>query len=420
LDHGFTQLLMLDKLLSKYKSKKDLVNYFVLTYLDKIISFTLPLAILFIIKDKALYNYVEVVFSYSVLALTIIELGFSNYLFFGYKHAEKKEDFVAKAQVYFKFTLLVYVILGILGGIYFKFFEPQLLLFFVMITIRTLFTFYVNFYSGIYRLQDIPSRVYLVTITLNMTSVALLVTAAYFSWKEELLYFFTPPLVFLLFVLLVYLFTRLRQLDLGGFYRFLKKAITYSWPIILNVLAMNFMNNYAKIYAFGNLSEQEMVQISYIMRIGLIIQLTHTSFLSFYSKMLFMDVKQKFNFHIFKQYNLIIFLSILMVFTIAAITNFLFSSLVYIPMNMSTVLFILYIVLWCYIAYLELYFGVLNANRKILMYSIIASIVYISLLKLSSNITLFKLSFFMIISAVINLGLAFLSLNKAQIFKHSG
>ena len=76
---------MLTVLLNKYKNSKGFIGYFILTYVDKIISFALPLSILFIIKDKALYSFVEVAFSYATLLMVVADLGFSSYLFYGYK-----------------------------------------------------------------------------------------------------------------------------------------------------------------------------------------------------------------------------------------------------------------------------------------------------------------------------------------------
>jgi hypothetical protein len=86
---------------------KTLLAYFLLTYLDKIISFALPLAILFVLKDKPLYTFVEVVFSYATIAMVVLELGFSNYLFYGYKQAAEKDKFILQAKLFFGFLIFI-------------------------------------------------------------------------------------------------------------------------------------------------------------------------------------------------------------------------------------------------------------------------------------------------------------------------
>ncbi len=406
---------MVGKIIAKYKNSKEFLNYFFLTYLDKIISFALPLSVLFIIKDKALYAFVEVAFSYATLGMIAIELGLSNYLFYGYKNADDKEKFLLNAQVFFKFALLFYGVFSILLLVFVKYYDPGLLLLFSMVGIRTLFMLYLNFNSNIYRLKDHPSRIYLVSIVVNISSFILLMLAHALTWSHAIAYFFIPSFVLLLLTVIRFLLLELTLFDFKEFLNFLKQSLIFSWPIILNVLAMTYMNNYAKIYAYGNLSEQEMVQISYIMRIGLIIQLTHSAFSSFYSKSLFMDKDHAFNWGIFKRYNLILLVSVFFVFAIILATNWLFQSQIYIPLTLSTIFFLFYIVLWCYIGYLEIYFGILNANRKILYYSVFSSVIYTLLLKLSDGVSVFQLSLFMLITVILNLILVVFGLYKLKV-----
>jgi len=59
----------------------------------------------------------------------------------------------------------------------------------------------------------------------------------------------------------------------------------------------------------------------------------------------------------------------------------------------------------------------MNANRKVLYYSIISSIVYILLLKLVPNIGTFELSLFMVTSAFFNLVLVIVGLNKLKVLQ---
>ena len=406
---------MLTSILKNYRQRKGLIFFFILTYFDKVVSFALPLSILFIIKDKSLYTLVEVAFSYATILMVLIELGLSNYLFWGYKESENKDLFIEKSQVFFRGSILFYCILSALLLSYLYTINHELLILFSVVAIRALFNYFVNFYSNIYRLKDIPSRIYLITVIVNLSSFFLLLMAYQFGMQYSILYFFLPSMILVLGVSIKFLF-QIRLFVFHEFLSFLKRALKFSWPIILNILTMSFINNYAKIYAYGHLPESEMVQISYIMRIGLIIQLSHAAYSSYFSKSLFMDKKQDFNFRIFKQYSLIILFSVFLVVVAIQATNLLFDSYIQIPFALSTILFLLYIVLWCFTGYLELYFGVLNANRLILYYSIFSSVVYIILLKIYGDVNLLTLSIFMTVVGLINLVLVIFGLRRLRIF----
>lgn len=401
--------------LAKYKSSRNLIHYFLLTYIDKIVSFALPLSVLFVLKDKALYATVEVAFSYAVLFMVVMELGISNYLFYGYKKSENKEQFMHSAGIYFKFLLLIYTLLTPVLFFAIGCYDQSLVVLFILIAARAMFTCFISFSSNIYRLKDNPSGVYAVSLIVNVSSFILLCLANFFSLPHKSVYFVAPSLLLILVISIRFIALELKHFNFSGFFDFITRCLKFSWPVILNVLAMSYINNYIKIYAYGHLSQQETIQISYILRIGLIVQLTHSAFASFYSKSLFMDTSHTFNFRIFKQYNIVLLLSAFFVVIAICITNYFFSSQIRIPLTGATFLIILYILLWCYIGYLEIYFGIMNANRKILIYSIISAIVYTFLLLILKNINLITLSLCMVIPTMLNLILVIFGLKKMRI-----
>ncbi len=406
---------MLKSVLGTYRNSKNLIYYFLLTYLDKVISFALPLSILFIIKDKGLYTTVEVAFSYATILMVIIDLGFSNYLFYGYKKSKDQEHFINEAQLYFRFLLLGYAVFSLIVFAGLRLYDETLILLFCVIVARTLFTLYLGFYANIYRLKDNPSGVYRISLLVNICSFLLLMLAAFFHWEHTILYFSIPSVALILYVCIKFILKDLGRFRFSGFMSFLGHALKFSWPIILNVLAMSYINNYAKIYAYGYLSQEETVQISYILRVGLVIQLTHSAFSSFFSKSLFMQTDNKFNHKIFRQYNAVLLLSAFMVIGVVAGTNYFFEDEIHIRFTLSTFLLLFYIVLWCYIGYLEIYFGVMNANKRILYYSLVSSLIYTILLLAFKNIDLLKLSLCMVISAAVNLTLVVIGLYKLNI-----
>jgi O-antigen/teichoic acid export membrane protein len=407
---------MLNILLQKYSNSKGLLKFFFLTYLDKIISFALPLTILFILNDKILYNFTEVSFSYASLLLIVVELGVTNYLFYGYKQAEDKPKFLLEASKYFKLLLTVYFLLSILLSITVYFTHYQSFLLMSIILIRMLFTFYLGFQTNIYRLNDNPSGIYRVSIWVNVLSFILLVIASKFQFPNIVIWFFVIPFFLVTTITIRFLILEFSELNFSEFKKFLKNSLRFSWPIILNVLAMAFINNYAKIYAFANLSANEMSQLSFVMRVGLIVQMTHAAFSSYFSKSLFMDESKTINYRILKYYSFVILASALLVIGIIILTNYYFGEKLLVPISFSTFLFLLYIILWCFIGYFELYFAVNNSNRRVLFFSFISSLLYLILLKTTTDIGLLHLAVFMVISTSVNLLLVFIGLNQLKLF----
>jgi len=407
---------MISFILAKYKKSNEFVQYFVLTYIDKIISFALPLSILFVFKDKALYSILEVAYSYATIIMIVIDMGFSGYLFFGFKNSKNKEEFLKNAQLFFKFLLLSYSVLLLFIFLTISYFNIELISFGGIIAIRTLYILVISFYSNFYRLKDQPSKIYLSTLAINLLSFSLLAIAHSLSLPHEIYFFFIPQLLAIMAIITNYTFNEIRLFNYKKFKFFLHNTLSYSWPIILNILTITYINNYGKIYAYKNLSEQEMVQISYIMRIGLVIQLTHSAFATYFSKSLFMNEKNQFDTVIFKKYNITLFFSFLFAISIISLTNFIFNTYIYIPLSISTYLFILYILMWCYIGYLEMYFNIMNSNIKILKYSLVSLAFYSISLNLYENVDLLKISLSMVLSALLNLILVLVGLWKMKLF----
>jgi hypothetical protein len=405
---------MVKILLNFVKGRADLMRFFILTYLDKAVSFALPLAVLFILGDSSFYSWIEVAFSYASIVIVVIEMGLSNYLFWGYKQAVDKTQFMAKARVFFEAMIFLYCALGLLLYWSYPWASRDAQMLFLLIVARTLFMFYVNYYSNVYRLRDTPGRIYTITLLVNLSSFLMLLLAFKFSPANATLYFVIPALTLVSVVSLRFL-KEIRRVRMNELLMLVRQALAFSWPIMLNVLLMNFINNYAKIYAFDHLTEAEVVQVSYTLRIGLIIQLGHAAFSSYFSKSLFMDSSNRFNARIFRQYSLVLASSLILVSIIIVLTNMFKGYQVYIPLSMTTFLLVVYIILWCYIGYLEIYFGVLNANRWVLVYSILSSIVYFGIIWVIKEPRLVHLAWAMTLSALLNLFLVIYGLYRSKV-----
>ena len=274
----------------------------------------------------------------------------------------------------------------------------------MLIGIRSLFTIYVNFHSHIFRLEDRPSRIYLITIVVNVLSFLALLGGPSLSGSELLVLFFVPSGIVIIVHCARFLALRVREIEVGAALRFLKSALSFSWPVMLNVLAMSFVNNYAKIFAFNRLGEEVTAGIAFILRVALVIQLSHAAFLAYYSKSLYMNEKKTLHFNNLLRYNLVVGC------TAAAAVLFVmvapqFIRMVDLSSPLVAILLIIYTVVWCYIAYLELYFGIMNANRRVLVYSVISAVVYIGLMLATPHLTIQKMAWYMVASVTLNLAM---------------
>lgn len=409
---------MREYLTERIRRSRRLVTYILLTYVDKALSFVLPLSFLFIIGDSNMYTFVEVAFSYAALVMIVLELGMSNYLFYGYRNAADKEVYLTEAKDSFSFMLCFYCLASGAGVLLLNSLSAANLALFIVVALRSMFTLYVNFNTNICRLKERPSAIYLTTITVNVLSILVLLTSFRWMPAHALFFFFLPSAAVLFYVCLRFLLRRLRHFRLSTFSRFVSGAFRFSWPIMLNVLAMSFINNYAKIYSFYKLSEHDTAIISYVMRVALLIQLTHAAFTSYYSKSLYMDTRKRIN-----PVNLLRYTFLMIVTTLLASVVLVFSarfaSVGDIDFDATTAAFIAYTVIWCYIGYLELYFGVMNANRMVLVFSLFSAALYVLLLAVSEDVTMFRLALYMLLSAIVNLSLVIHGLARLKVIRTS-
>ena len=141
-------------------------------------------------------------------------------------------------------------------------------------------------------------------------------------------------------------------------------ALRYGWPILASALLAMAVANFGKLYAYGNLSEKEMFNFSFAQRMALIVQLGHLAVSGYMAKHLFVSEQKRFHQKIFAGYVITLLIATLVAYSAAWFAPSLgFISSVQIDMTFT--LIIIYTLLWCIGAYLELYVN--RANRNILV-----------------------------------------------------
>ncbi|RME32079.1 MAG: hypothetical protein D6800_00165 [Candidatus Zixiibacteriota bacterium] len=197
------------------------------------------------------------------------------------------------------------------------------------------------------------------------------------------------------------------------FLPYLKRALSFSWPIMLNVLLFLLINNYGKIYARNFLSEEDMFNLSFVQRLAIIIQLAHASAMAYLSKRVYLDKQRGVSLRITALYSALIVAGVLMV-AAAFVLLRLFSHLTSVPLNAVSLLLVIYTVLWCYVGYLEMYLARINRNKYVLICSAAAAVVFVAVLFMPFGTPLYRIALAMTLSMAGNLALVMKLLRHAE------
>lgn len=392
---------MIKRIKSIGVAHKDLITYTLLNYFDKFLTFCLPLAILYVTKNQTVYNDIEYIFSIANIAIVFLEVGLRTYFFYGYSIANNRDEYTQNVNNYFATLFSIYFFTSLLLFTFVYFVNENALYLLIFIVTRSLFLLFTGFYNIYFRLVDTPSAIFKFTIPVNVLSIILIILFTGINIQNGLYAFFLPQM--LVSILAIFWFKKHKTLKhIKELYQYLKVALSYSWPIILNVLLITYINNFAKIYAYNKMSAEDMFQLSYLLRISLIIQMMHVSISGYYSKRIFIDKSPDINKRILGLYSTFMGISALMVFVFVFLFNQV-PSLPSVNTNSSFIIIILYTIVWCYQAYFELYLNKYKKTKHILLFSTISMIFYTAIISLGFVNTILSLSLIMLGTITVNL-----------------
>lgn len=378
------------------KKHKELLLYSGANIIDKFLIFIIPLAALFLFKDKKLYNDIEYIFSVSSILLIFLDLGMKNYLFYGYKISEKKSIYLRDARFYFNFLIQFYVMLFSLILLVGSFLTTEWLILLFIIT-RALYALVIVFYAGYFRLIDKPSGIYVYSMSVSVLSILIMLGVFFTNMPMHLAIVYIVP-VLGIFFFVFHFYNPVSSVNYNHLYSLIKTAIKYAYPIIINLIMMSFINQFGKIYAYNYLDLESMFEISIIQRISMVLVLIHASIMGFYSKKLFTSLKFSEHKTILLQYSLSIFFFASMIFLAVWMYN-LFATI-----HLDLVLLTLFLVgtlLWCFIAYFELYFNKENMNKYIPIITLFSFAAYLFTFTISEKIDIYKISIMYLSSNIV-------------------
>lgn len=384
-----------------YFKKDNILLYTFFNYIDKGLAFVAPLSILYLFDDKKTYNEVEYIFSIASLLFVFLELGIKPYYFYAYKNSENKTKLISEIKGSINLLVWIYTVVLIVSfGLHFSELVHMKALYF-FIAIRAVYLFLSSFLNYHYRLLDNPSWIYPITISINIGSIGILLIEKIVNLSYNLLFlFFLFPFTFII----LYAIKNIKDFNLKilkSFFSILKKAIYYSWPIILNILLISFMNNYGKIYAYEYLNEDAMFQISFALRLSLIIHLAHASALGYLSKNIYINYTPKMFWKNFLLYSKMIGVVVCLALFGIFVTKF-FGVLDQFQITLATLLIFIYVIIWCYQSYFEIYYNRIGKTKHVLSFSIISACLFFISIYIFKVDSILKISSVMVVSAFVN------------------
>lgn len=377
------------------KRHKELFRFTFLSYVDKAFAFLLPLLVLYVYKDKAVYNSIEYVYSVASIAMVPFRCDFGAFYF--YKESADRQRFLAVYRRATNIMLLVMFTVSSLSVAAWHFADSRITLAMgFCIVARMACLIYQTHETAHYRLVDRASRILEISIMISVASL-LIVFLAFTAGIGVLIPFFVMGLA----VPMIACAKNLGNGDEVGakeLLAFFKMSYTYSWTLIINYILGVFVANFCKIYAFNRLSEEEMYVFSYTVRISLIMQLAYASIVAFYSKRLYLTgytpriVAAYLMYMLLGAIGCLVFLTLLNSFTNFAV-----------PVSACTYIILAYNFVYYSAAFMETFFNKRNRNSYILSATAISVAIFIAMITLLDTTNLLYISTAMLIFAAIRL-----------------
>lgn len=382
------------RLALQIKNKHSLLNFSALTIIDKGFSFLMPVTILFLFKDKLLYNQIEYITSLAFLCLYCLDFGLGAYGYYGYKIAPDKVEFMSDFYSSFLTLNFIYLILFSLLSIFL--YQHRILI--ICFAIRLLYLYCGLFITTYFRLRDEPSYAPICTITFS--ALTLVVVMIFFLAQKQisLILFFMPS--FPLLVLVWFFYKKKRTILPRSFILLLKKSFLYSWPLLLNYTITALLSNFGKISGYHHFSTNDMTAFAFLQRLGQILGLVHTSVAGYYSKDFFMRSFQEIKVALWRYawimlacFGVVVLLSIFGMFFVLHTLQYIWISILMLVFSLCN----------AFSSLVELFFNRFNKTHLVLIVNLLYLASYFSTYYLIAKNTILTMSGIMAGSALFGL-----------------
>ena len=399
-------------MLQRLLTNRQLAVYFVLTAIDRLLLFFIPVVVLVYSNDVNLYNDVEYIYAAATILAIPIDLGIKNYIFYAYKTTNNKSELLATNSAYIYSLASTYAV-AFLVVLVWHFIAPSTIEINIIacIWLRVIYTVLVAFCANYSRLVDRPSEVYKYTMIVSLATVLLLSYLSYVGVTMRLpeVFFFQAVGVLLLLVK-TKRHGALGQLGakvVNNFFCYIRKSLSYAWPLMLNTFLVVVVLQYGKIHAYNFLPDGEMTKLSLLQRSGMVIIFFHIAIQGFFSKKIFMGDELKSHTQVFSFYITILIISTILAYLLMlTLGNYSASASIDVSFTLFAALAIANLC-WCVTAYLELYYNRMNKNKYIIVIASVSIFLFFVSLFAREVVSVDQIIFSMLIG---NIGALFTSI----------
>lgn len=399
----------------KFPLKESFILHSILNYVDKAVSLISPIVILKFLHDDILYNKIEYILSGSIILSVFLDGGLSSYYFYGYRNSTNKESYIKKIEENYLTLFSIETIISLLVLIVSLIFYSQKIAIYSCLFVRSIFLSFNTFKFNTYRVKNAPSKIFIITISVNLATLAIFLILYHFN-KEQEVFYFTGYFLFQFLFIFLQKRSISKLLEFKELFKILKISFLFSWPLIINSFVINIIINYGKVYTYDHLSTEYMTNLSVLQRFMVIIQLAHTSSISFFLKKIFDAEVPTLDLSILKKYTGMMFGSALLV-TIAIIVNNVLHLIKPIAFDTTFFVLIIFYILYCYSAFLSTYFTLFNQNKTRLISSVSIVLIYVGALWIIKPATLLSIALIMLFVITLNLIYAIFFLYKKEVIK---
>ncbi len=375
------------------------LNFFKFSFfniLEKFLAYVSPLLILKFIENPVLYNKIELIFSISIIINVFIDFGIKGHFVYSYRFYDSKKKHKDSYLKAYNILILYYLIFSVCFLWLFNFFGYNSLIIIFLTLVRVFYLLIINFYKFFFRFYYNINYYFLLTLPVNIFTILLIYFTFKFNINYLAIYFFLAQLILVCVYFLLIISKSLLETNIKNFLKVIKNSFVYYWPIILSSAVSLIIMNFGKIFSYFNLPENDMTKFSFIIRFLLIIQLFHATFSSYFLKKNYEENEKIINKNIILQYLIGLFIVVLIVNILFPISNDFFNS----DYTFDKIYFLLmsYIVVWCVSSYLEQFLGKFNKNLYLMYLQIFSLIIYFTPIIFLKDISIYKISFLMLMS----------------------
>jgi hypothetical protein len=163
---------------------------------------------------------------------------------------------------------------------------------------------------------------------------------------------------------------------IGSAMQHLANSLRWGWPLLISAAASMVVGNYSKVYAFLNLSYEEVLAFTFWMRAFSVVQLSHVAIISILIAQIYTTGRNGILYDNLIRYIIFVAPPALLVLFLGIFGDVWISSLPFMTTPATVILFS-YFSLWCLGAYFEVYLSSNGKNSAILKSSLWASAIYV-------------------------------------------